>query len=73
VPIPSEARAGDIDREGEAILSRLGPYTTSTAYEDVVQNRFSMEELHKSEREVRARIEEVTALIDRLRADATPS
>jgi hypothetical protein len=44
-----------------------------TAYEDAVQNRSSMEELRKSEREVRARLEEVTALIDRLRADATPS
>ena len=44
-----------------------------TAYEDAVQNRFSMEEVRKSEREVRERLEEVTALIDRLRADATPS
>jgi hypothetical protein len=44
-----------------------------TAYEDAVQNRSSMEELRKSEREVRARLEEVTALIDRLNADATPS
>ena len=44
-----------------------------TAYEDAVQNRSSMEELRKSEREVRARLEEVTALIDRLRANATPS
>ena len=44
-----------------------------TAYEDAVQNRSSMEELRKSEREVRARLEEVTALIDRLRADAKPS
>jgi hypothetical protein len=44
-----------------------------TAYEDAVQNRSSMEELRKSEREVRARLEEVTALIDRLCADATPS
>ena len=44
-----------------------------TAYEDAVRNRSSMEELRKSEREVRARLEEVTALIDRLRADATPS
>ena len=44
-----------------------------TAYEDAVQNRSSMEELRKSEREVRARLEEVTALIDHLRADATPS
>ena len=34
-----------------------------TAYEDAVQNRSSMEELRKSEREVRARLEEVTALI----------
>ena len=44
-----------------------------TAYEYAVQNRSSMEELRKSEREVRARLEEVTALIDRLNADATPS
>ncbi len=44
-----------------------------TAYEDAVQNRSSLEEIRESEREVRARLEEVTALIDRLRQGATPS
>jgi hypothetical protein len=44
-----------------------------TAYEDAVQKRSSMEEIRKFEREVQARLEEVTALIDRLREGATPS
>jgi hypothetical protein len=44
-----------------------------TAYEDAVQNRSSMDEMRKSERAVRARLEEVTALIDRLREAAAPS
>jgi hypothetical protein len=57
--------------ETRRILRAFG--VAVTAYEDAVQNRSSMEELRKSEREVRARLEEVTALIDRLNADATPS
>ena len=44
-----------------------------TAYEDAVQNRSSLEEMRKSEREVRARLEEVPAFIDRLREGAAPS
>jgi hypothetical protein len=44
-----------------------------TAYEDAVQNRSSIEELRKLEREVRARLEEVTALIDRLRGGVPSS
>jgi hypothetical protein len=39
--------------------------------EDAVQNRSSIEGLRKSEREVRARLEEVTALIDRRRGGDT--
>ena len=44
-----------------------------TAYEDAVQSRSSTEELRQSEREARARLEEVTALIDRLRQVAASS
>ena len=44
-----------------------------TAYEDAVRNMSSVEELRKSEAEVRARLEEVTALIHRLRGATTPS
>ena len=44
-----------------------------TAYEDAVQTRSSLEEMRKSEREVRARLEEVPAFIDRLREGAAPS
>jgi hypothetical protein len=44
-----------------------------TAYEDAVQNSSSIEELRKAEREVRARLDEVTALIDRLREAAARS
>jgi hypothetical protein len=40
-----------------------------TAFEDAVENRSSIEELRRAEREVRARLEEVTALIDRLRGN----
>lgn len=39
-----------------------------TAFEDAVEKGVSTEELRKTEAEVRARLEEVTALIDRLRA-----
>jgi hypothetical protein len=39
-----------------------------TAYEDAVEKDASPEELRKAESEVRARLEEVTALIERLRA-----
>jgi hypothetical protein len=44
-----------------------------TAFEDAVENRSSIEELRKSEREVRARLDEVTTLIDRLRGGVPPS
>jgi hypothetical protein len=44
-----------------------------TAYEDAVHDKSSMEEVRKAERDVRARLDEVTALIERLRAAATPS
>jgi hypothetical protein len=39
-----------------------------TAYEDAVEKGSSPEELRKAESEVRTRLEEVTALIERLRA-----
>jgi hypothetical protein len=43
-----------------------------TAYEDKVHDKASLEELREAEREVRARLQEVTALIDRLREAAPP-
>jgi len=39
-----------------------------TAFEDAVDKKVSPEERKKAETEVRARLEEITALIDRLRA-----
>ena len=39
-----------------------------TAYEDAVDKGAPPEELRKAENEVRTRLEEVTALIERLRA-----
>lgn len=39
-----------------------------TAYEDAVDKGVSPEELRKAEAEVRSRLEEVTVLIERLRA-----
>jgi hypothetical protein len=39
-----------------------------TAYEDAVDKEASPEEVRKAESEVRTRLEEVTALIERLRA-----
>jgi hypothetical protein len=39
-----------------------------TAFEDAVEKNASAEELKKTENEVRARLEEVTTLIERLRA-----
>ena len=39
-----------------------------TAYEDAVDKNAAAEELSKAEAEVRTRLEEVTALIERLRA-----
>jgi hypothetical protein len=44
-----------------------------TAYEDAVQGRSSADEIQKADREVRARLDEVTALIDRLRESTPPS
>jgi hypothetical protein len=42
-----------------------------TAFEDAVEKQAPAEELKKSETEVRARLEEVSALIERLRAKRT--
>jgi hypothetical protein len=39
-----------------------------TAFEDAVDKKSSAEEARKAEAEVRARLEEVSALIERLRA-----
>jgi hypothetical protein len=44
-----------------------------TAYEDAVHDRSSAEEIRKAERDVRLRLEEVTALIDRLRELTPPA
>jgi hypothetical protein len=44
-----------------------------TTYEDAVQDKSSNEELRKAERELNARLDEVTALIERLREAAAPS
>jgi hypothetical protein len=44
-----------------------------TAYEDAVHEKSSAEEIRKAERDVRARLEEVTALIDRLRELTSPA
>jgi len=41
-----------------------------TGYEDAIHKGASVEELRKAEGEVRARLEEVTALIEHLRAAA---
>jgi hypothetical protein len=39
-----------------------------TDFEDAVQSRMASDELHIREGEVRARLEEITSLIDRLRS-----
>lgn len=39
-----------------------------TAYEDAVENEAPSDELARTEAEVRSRLQEVTALIERLRA-----
>jgi hypothetical protein len=44
-----------------------------TTYEDAVQDKSSSEELRKAERELSARLDEVTALIERLREAAAAS
>jgi hypothetical protein len=44
-----------------------------TAYEDAVHKRPSTDEIRKADAEVRARLEEVTALIERLRSVAAAS
>jgi hypothetical protein len=41
-----------------------------TAYEDAVLDKAPTEEMRKAERDARARLDEVTALIDRLGAAA---
>lgn len=44
-----------------------------TTYEDAVRNNSSREEILETEAEARARLQEVTALMDRLRAAALAS
>ena len=43
-----------------------------TAYEDAVQERAPAEEIRAAERTVRARLDEITALLDRLRQGGPP-
>jgi hypothetical protein len=43
-----------------------------TAYEDAVEEKSSTEEIRTADRAVRARLDEITALLDRLRQAATP-
>jgi hypothetical protein len=44
-----------------------------TALEDAVHNKLSPEEIAKAEQQARTLLEEVTALINRLRAEGSPS
>ena len=44
-----------------------------TAYEDAVLNKGPIDEILEAEKEARARLQDVTALIDRLRAVASAS
>ena len=57
--------------ETRRLLKTLG--VAVTAYEDAVRGKSAMEAIVRSEAEARARLEEVTALIERLRAEATAS
>ena len=57
------------DDDTRRILKTFG--VAVTEYEDAVRNRSSVEEIRKAETEVRARLQEVTALIERLRAAAS--
>ena len=57
--------------ETRRLLKAFGAAVTT--YEDAVSNKSSMEEIRKSQAAVRMRLEEVTALIDRLQETATPS
>jgi hypothetical protein len=43
-----------------------------TTYEDAVGGTSSIEEIREAERAVRARLDEITALLDRLRQVAPP-
>ncbi len=52
--------------ETRRMLKMFG--VTVTAYEDAVEKGAPPEELSKAEAEVHVRLQEVTALIDRLRA-----
>lgn len=57
--------------ETRRILRAFG--AAVTAYEDAVHGNASMEDRRKSELEVRRRLDEVTALIERLRETPAPS
>ena len=54
--------------ETRRVLKVFG--VTVTGYEDAIHKGASVEELSQTEGEVRARLEEVTALIEHLRAAA---
>ena len=53
--------------ETRRLLKTLG--VAVTTLEDAVQNRLSTEDILEAEAEARARLQEITALIDRLRAE----
>jgi hypothetical protein len=57
--------------ETRRLLKTLG--VAVTAYEDAVHDNAAMETILQSEAEARARLEDVTVLIDRLRAMARPT
>ena len=57
--------------ETRRLLKTLG--VAVTAYEDAVHDKAAMDAILQSEAEARARLEEVRALIDRLRATARPT
>jgi hypothetical protein len=57
--------------ETRRLLKTLG--VAVTAYEDAVHDKAAMDAILQSEEEARARLEDVTALIDRLRTTARPT
>jgi hypothetical protein len=57
--------------ETRRLLKTLG--VAVTAYEDAVHDKAAIEAILRSEAEARARLEDVAALIERLRAMAHPT
>jgi hypothetical protein len=54
--------------ETRRLLKLLG--VAVTTYEDAILNRLSEKEIREFEADARARLQEVTALLDRLRAES---